>query len=155
MRSRPSWSSGTGTVPISQHTTVTPESASISVPIRSGSPRYGSAPAAWIASAFACERVVPRTAWPSATSSAASARPRQPQGTISTRATLGGGRVGLVAAGLLRELLAVAPHALLDLRLVAVGQAAAAADLVLGVDHLPDVVDVVLRLDLGRARRLP
>src|SRR4051794_23539298 len=155
MRSRPSWSSGTGTVPISQHTTVTPESASISVPIRSGSPRYGSAPAVWIASVFACERVVPRTAWPAATSSAASARPRQPQGTIRTRATLGGGRVGLVATGLLGELLAVAAHALLDLLLVAFREPAAAADLVLGVDHLLDVVDVVLRLELGGARRLP
>src|SRR5829696_4125197 len=106
-----------------------------------------------MASAFACERVVPRTAWPAATRSAASARPRQPQGTISTRATSAPLRA--VAAGLLGQLLAVALHARGDLLLVAVGQPAPAADLVLRVDHLLDVVDVVPGLHLGRARRLP
>src|SRR5829696_2661901 len=108
-----------------------------------------------MASAFACERVVPRTAWPAAASSAASARPRQPQGTISTRAMSLLGRSGSVAARLLGQLAPVLLHAGRDLLLVAVGEAAAAADLVLRLDHLLHVVDVVLRLQLRRAGRLP
>src|SRR5829696_688327 len=103
---------------------------------------------------FDGDRVVPRTAWPAATSSPASARPRQPQGTIRTRAT-GLGVLGAVAPRLLGQLLAVTAHAGLALLLVAVGQPALAAQLVLRLDHLADVVDVVLHLDLRRARRLP
>src|SRR5690348_786069 len=123
------------------------------VPMRSGSPTNGSAPAARMASTPG-PRVVPRTAWPASTSDAASARPRHPHGTIRTRATLGAVLVP-VARAPLGELGAVAPHARLDLVLVALGQPALAPQLVLRGHHLRDVVDVVLRLDLGRAGGLP
>src|SRR5215217_1557168 len=104
---------------------------------------------------FEGARVVPRTAWPASTSSPASARPRQPQGTISTRATEGLAVLGAVAPRLVGQLLAVTADAGLDLLLVALGQPALAAELVLRLDHLGDVVDVVLRLHLRGARRLP
>src|SRR5690242_18927817 len=123
------------------------------VPMRSGSPTNGSAPAARMASTPG-PSVVPRTAWPACTSVAASARPRHPHGTIRTRATL-----GAVLAPVARwphgELGGVAPHAPLVVVLVALGQAALAPQHVLRADHLRDVVDVVLRLQLGRAGRLP
>ena len=60
-----------------------------------------------------------------------------------------------VAAARLGQLLLVPADARLDLLLVAVRQPPAAADRVLRLDHLRDVVDVVLSLDVGRARRLP
>ena len=78
--------SGPTALPSSQQTTVTPASWVMTVPSRSGSATTPSAPAASI-SARAAPRVVPRTAWPSARSASASARPRQPQPTIRTRAT--------------------------------------------------------------------
>ena len=49
----------------------------------------------------------------------------------------------------------VAAHLGRDLLLRAVRQPAPAPPLVLRLEHLCDVVDLVLRLDLGRARRLP
>src|SRR4051812_12434452 len=87
--SRSEWSAAAASpvaVPISQHTTVTPSIAGISVTSRSGSAVTGSAPAASISGARAAERLVPRTACPAAASSRASAWPRQPQPTSRTRA---------------------------------------------------------------------
>jgi hypothetical protein len=49
----------------------------------------------------------------------------------------------------------VAPHALLELLLGDLGLPAPAPDRVLRLEHLRDVVDLVVGLDLGRARRLP
>ena len=73
-------------LPSSQQIALTPASWTMIVPSRSGSAITASAPAASIASRRSGERVVPRTAWPSASSDLASSRPRQPQPTISTRA---------------------------------------------------------------------
>jgi hypothetical protein len=78
IRSRGPWRAATASaspsaLASSQQTIVVPATASIKVAIRSGSPTYGSAPAARIASVLAGSRVVPRTAWPSATSRRASA----------------------------------------------------------------------------------
>ena len=73
--------------PSSQWTTVTSPTRSSSVPGRSGSASAGSIPAASIAARPASRRLVPRTAQPSASRSSPSCRPRQPQPTISARAT--------------------------------------------------------------------
>src|SRR4051794_2883176 len=107
-----------------------------------------------MAGAFAGSRVVPRTACPPAASSRASSRPRQPQGTIRTRAT-SVAVLAPVARALLGELGLVPTDAVGDLLLVALGQAALAAHGVLGLDHLRDVVDVVLGLHVGRPGGLP
>src|SRR5919201_226812 len=58
--------------------------------MRSGSPTHGSIPSASSAAARSGRRVVPRTAWPSASSDRASATPRHPQPTTRTRANLAG-----------------------------------------------------------------
>ncbi len=124
------------------------------MPGRSGSARAGSIPAASIAARPSSRRLVPRTGQPSASSRSPERLPRQPQPTISARAT------GLAYAAFER---AAAAHAValvlgdlaLQVRLGQLRRAAAAAHLVLGLDHLLDVVDLVLRLDLGRAGRLP
>jgi len=73
-------------VPISQHTTDTPESAGTIVASRSGSASAPSTPAASSAASRSGERVVPLTAC-SAESARASERPRHPHPTTSTRAT--------------------------------------------------------------------
>src|SRR5829696_1280279 len=89
--SRGPWSAATApspplAVPISQHMTLTPERCGSSVSRRSGSATAASAPAASIVPLVAGSRAVPRTAWPSLASAAASSRPRHPQPTMRTRA---------------------------------------------------------------------
>ena len=71
--------------PSSQMTAATSPHSSSTVPGRSGSAEAASRPAVWIASTVG-SRLVPRTCQPRAASSEPSARPRQPQPTISARA---------------------------------------------------------------------
>ena len=85
---------------------------------------------------------MPRTAWPGGDELA---RERLPAARRSRRS----GLVPHAAA------LAVLAHARLDLLLADLRRAAAALELVLRLDHLLDVVELVLGLDLGRPRRLP
>src|SRR4051794_41125149 len=99
-----------------------------------------------------CRRLVPRTAQPCSSSDPPSTRPRQPQPTINARAILALGRFEAAAVAQALELLG--GHFLAQLLLVAIGESAATAHLVLRVEHLLHVVDLVLDLEFRRAGRL-
>src|SRR5262249_58448429 len=118
---------------------------------RSGSASAGSIPAASIAASPSSRRLVPRTAQPSTSSRPPSSRPRQPQPTISARAN--SPRLGAPATAQLLQLLR--GDFLAQLLLVAFADPAATAHVVLRLQHLLHVVDFVLRLEFGRASRLP
>ena len=145
--------------PSSQTTTPTSPQSSRTVPGRSGSASAASNPAPSIASSPSGVRLVPRTCQPRAASRAPSSRPRQPQPTISARANL---RIVVVSpppsANGPRP---ARPHRLilrglpLHVRLGDLLRAPLSPQRVLRLDHLAYVVDLVLGLELGRARRLP
>ena len=120
-------------------------------PSRAGRGRRaaGSIPAASIAASPSSRRLVPRTAQPSAEqplarapAAAAAADDQRPRHRPSARGSPV--ELDLLGGDLLRSS-----------RLVELRGAAAAAHLVLRLDHLAHVVDLVLDLDLGRAGRVP
>ena len=129
-------------VPISQASTVTPVSAPISVPMRSGSPTNGSAPAARIASTRAGSRVVAAYRV-TVRDQLLRQRERAPSPAYEEDS-----RHRRISSWSARTLASNSSS-------VSSGRPLAAADGVLGLEHLRHVVDVVLDLDLGRARRLP
>src|SRR4051795_3990035 len=152
--------------------------------MRSGSPIQHSAPTASISARRASLRVTARTACPSAVSSRASARPRHPPPTSRTRtpsalelrpqlveaqlalATLAPPRVGgvehlgdlhlgHVVVAALHRLLEVLLHLRVQALLGQLRGSARPPALVGRLEHLVEVVDLVLDLLLGRPSGAP